>query len=280
VLPVQARTPAQIIGELLAGHPEAASLQAEASHCQALARSSAARAGQAFAAAQAARLGYEEERHRLDPRRRHTVDLGAGSLILAFLGAGLTLLNAIELTGPLDRTGPVLPAPVAAAVWLTGAWVAALASRERRWGAVLALAVAATVLGLLLAALHGSGHRSVVLGILISAFILALAAGAAALMAKMESSAVFLGRRRWHSARAVHAAQVRTARSDMEMATVATEAWLGLVRSRASMLADDGKLVRETLALAIELLPDGHLQLPSGQPSQPLSGGSADGSDS
>jgi hypothetical protein len=280
VLPVRARTPAQIIGELLAGHPEAASLQAEASHCQALARSSAARAGQAFAAAQAARLGYEEERHRLDPRRRHAVDFGAGSLILALLGAGLALLNAIELTGPLGRTGSVLPALVAGVVWLTGAWVAALASRERRWGAVLAAAVAAVVLGLLLAALHGSGHRSVVLGILVAAFILALAACAAVLMARMERSSVFLARRRWHSARAVHAAQVRTAHSDMEMATVATEAWLSLVRSRASMLADDGKLVRETLALAIELLPDGQPQLPSGQPSQPLSGGSADDSDS
>ena len=62
-------TPAKIIGELLANHPEAASLLAEASHCRALAVCSAADTRLKFAAAQAARLAYEELRHRLEPRR-------------------------------------------------------------------------------------------------------------------------------------------------------------------------------------------------------------------
>ena len=264
MFPVDARTPAQIISELLSNHPEAASLLSEASHCQALARGSAARAGHAFAAAQAARLACEEARHRLDPRRRHTVDFGAGSLILALLGGGLTLLNAIELSGLLGRAGSVLPALVAAAVWLSGAWVAALASRERRWGVVVAITVAAIVLGLLLAALRGSGQRSVLFGILVAAFILALAAAATALMARMEPSSVFLARRRWHSARAAHATAVRTVHSDMEMSTVATEAWLGLVRSRASELADDGQQMHETVALAVQVLQSGQPQLSSG----------------
>jgi hypothetical protein len=41
-----------MIGELLTGHPEAVTLQAEASHSRALARCSAAHASQAFDAAQ------------------------------------------------------------------------------------------------------------------------------------------------------------------------------------------------------------------------------------
>jgi hypothetical protein len=52
----QARTPSQIIGELLAGHPEAARLQAEASHCRGLARVAAANVALKFAAAAVARL--------------------------------------------------------------------------------------------------------------------------------------------------------------------------------------------------------------------------------
>ena len=86
MLPGHMRTPAQIIGELLTGHPEAASLQAEASHCRALARCSAAHASEAFDAAQTARLGYEELRHRLDPRRARTVGLAAGLLTLTLVG--------------------------------------------------------------------------------------------------------------------------------------------------------------------------------------------------
>ena len=48
-------TPAQIIGALLTGHPEAASLQGEASHRQALAVCSAALVGRLFTEAQAIR---------------------------------------------------------------------------------------------------------------------------------------------------------------------------------------------------------------------------------
>jgi len=275
VLPPHPRTPSQIIGELLAGHPEAASLQAEASHCQALAHSSAANVGQAFTAAQAARLSYEELRHRLDPRRRRTVHFGAGLILLVVLGAGLTMLNIIELSGLLGGIRSVLPALAATAVWLTGAWLAALASRERRWTLVLATIGAAIVLGLLLAALHGFESRpgwpavsdhargNWVFGVLVGVFILVLVIGAAALMAHLESASLFLARRRWHRARAVYEAAVQTEQADVEAASVAVEAWLGLVRIRASTVAgSEEHLVHETVVLAASLLEGGRPQLP------------------
>jgi hypothetical protein len=260
VLPGQTRTPSQIMGELLTGHPEAASLHAEASHCQALARSSAANASRAFAAEQAARLGYEELRHRLDPRCQRTFHFGAGLVILAVLGTGLGVLDVIELGG----TKTLLPALAATAVWLTGAWLTALAGRERRRRLVLAAITVAVLLGLLLAALHGFGRESMMFGILVSAFILVLTVGAAALMSRMESAALIVARWRWHGARAAHQATVKLEQDDIEAATLATGTWLGLVRIRASAVAgDDERLVHETVALAIAVLESCRPQLPS-----------------
>ena len=42
-----------------------------------------------------------------------------------------------------------------------------------------------------------------------------------------------------------------------------TEAWLGMVRTRARSLGDDERLVRETVTLAIALLEDSRPQLQS-----------------
>ena len=274
MLPPHPRTPSHIIGELLAGHPEAASLQAEASHCQALARTSAAHVGHAFTTAQAARLSYEELRHRLDPRRRRTVHFGAGLVLLAVLGAGLTMLSVIELNGLLGGIQSVLPALAAAAVWLTGAWLAALASRERRVPLVLAATGAAILLVLLLATLHGfaphpgwpgvrdHARGSWLFGVLVGVFILLLAIGAAVLMAHLESASLFLARRRWHRARAAHEAAVQTEQADAEAASVAEQAWLGLVRTRASAIAGgEEHLMHETVVLAGALLESGRPQL-------------------
>ena len=262
MLPDDTRTPLQIIGELLTRHPEGASLQAEASHRRALARSSAANVSGMFAVAQAARLGYEELRHRLDPRRLRTLNFVAGVVVLVLLGVGLTLLDIIQLSGLLGPTGSVLPALAAAAVWLTGAWLAALADRERRWPLVLTGSVAAILLDLLLAVVHGLGQGSVLFGTLVSVFILVFAGGAAVLMARMESASLVLARRRWHRARAAHEAAVQTERDDIEAATVATEAWLGLVRASAVAEADE-HVAYETVAMAVALLESGHPQLPS-----------------
>jgi len=76
-------------------------------------------------------------------------------------------------------------------------------------------------------------------------------------MARMESSSLFAARWRWYRARASHRAAARIEQGDLEVATVANESWLGLVRSRASVLAGDDRLVQETVALAIGLLESG-----------------------
>lgn len=262
MLPGRTRTPSQIIGELLAHHPEAVSLQAEASHCRALARDSAANVSGTFAAEQAARLGYEELRHRLDARRRHTVNFAAGLLVLVLLSAGLAVLNMIQLRGQLGPTGSVLPSLAATAVWLTGAWMTGLAHREHRWPLVFTAGAAAVLLGGLLAAVHGLGRPGVLFAALVSAFILVFAGGAAVLMARMESASLLAARRRWHRARAAHGAAVQTERDDIEAAAVATEAWLGLVRSSAVAEAD-GHLAHAAVAMAVAFLDNGHLELPS-----------------
>jgi hypothetical protein len=275
VMPDHPRTPSQILRELLTSHPEAASLQGEASHRQALARESAAKVTRRFAAAQAARLYYEELRHRLDPRRRRTVHFGLGMLVLLVLGTELTMLEVIELSGLLGGLRALLPALAATAVWLTGGWLAALASRDRRDPLVLAAIGAAILLGLLLAALHGFQPQaglpaarvwvllSSLFGVLLGVFICVLAVGAAVLMAHMESASQFLARRRWHQACAAHEAAVQTGQDDAEAAAVATEAWLGLVRATAAAVAgDDERLVHGTVALAMALLASGRLQLP------------------
>jgi hypothetical protein len=241
VLPGHTRTASQVMGELLTRHPEAASLQAEASHRRALACDSKLIVSETLAVEQAARLGYEELRHRLDPRRLHTVNFAAGMLVLILLSA--------------------LPTLAATAVWLTGAWVTALAGREGRWPVVLVVGTAAVLLGAMLAGVDGLTRHSLVFAVLISAFILVFAGGAAVLMARMESASLPVARRRWHRARAAHEAAVKAERGDVEAAAVATEAWLGLVRASAVADADED-LARETVALAVALLESGHPRLP------------------
>lgn len=254
----QARSPSRVIGELLAGHPEARSLLAEAGHRAALARSSAAETRRTFAAAQDARTGYEGLRRLLDPRGRCTVNFSAGLLVLILLGAVLTVLDDIQVRRLLSETGAVLLALAAVAVWLVGAWQAALASRERRRGAVIALVVAATFLGSLLAVVHMLGQPGPVFGVLVSVLALAVAAGAAVLMIRMESARVFLARLRWHRAKGAHEAAVRVELGDIEAMHVATEAWLGLVRTWAATSAgDDEDLADRTATLAVSLLEDG-----------------------
>lgn len=254
----QARTPSGGIGELLAGHPEAQSLLAEAGHRTALARSSAADTRRTFAAAQHTRTEYEELRHRLDPRGRCSVNFLAGLLVLVLLGAGLTVLDDIEVGRVLNGTGTVLLALAAAAVWLTGAWLGALASRERRRPAVVALASAATLLGLLLAAVHALGQQGPVFGVLVSVLVLAITAVAAVLMSRMESALVFAARSRWNRARSAHKAAVRVEQGDIEAMHVATKAWLSLVRSWVTEAAgDDEDLADRIVLLAVALLEDG-----------------------
>lgn len=255
------------MGELLTSHPEAASLLAEASHRSTLARLSAASARQAFVMAHGARLHYEALRHRLDPRLRRTVGFAAGLVVLALLAAGMTLFDVIELDGMWS-----LPADLAAtAMWLAGAWLAAMASRERRWPLVVAGIAAAVLLSLLLMSLHGLGagpgrpvsRESLLFGVLVGVALFVLVVSAAVLMAHMEPGSLFRARQRWHRARAAHEAAARLEQEDREAMAVAIEAWLSLVRTQAGPLAgDDEHLVQETVALAAELPESGRPQLP------------------
>jgi hypothetical protein len=259
-------TPAQIIGELLLNHPEAASLLARATHWRSLAVWSAATARRKFAAAQAARLGYEELGHLLDPRRRHPINFAVGLLLLVVLSAGLVMLDVIELGGLRS----VLPALAAAAVWLTGAWLGAVAAHQRRWILVAAVTAAAILLGLLLVALHGLGPHPgwsalsgrAVFGALTGAFILVLTAGAAVLIAHLEPASLQVARQRWYRARAAYEEAVETEQADTQAAAVAAESWLGLVRARVTAIAaDEDSLVQATVAFAAALVGDGRLQL-------------------
>lgn len=266
--PVDEPTPSRIVRELLVRHPDAASLLAEASHRGALAAHSAEAADQVRAAMHQARSFFDELRHRLDPRHQRPVGYATGLVLLAGIAVGLAALNGVELSGVFSgRTG--IPAIVAAtAVWLTGAWLAAVIRRERRRRLVLAVAASAAAFSLVLAALHyvtvhagrlgvwGRAGAGVVCAVLIDV----LAVGAAVLIQRMEPGPVFLARRRWRRARADHEDATRLAGADAEAASVAQQAWLGLVRTQAIAAAGDAGvgLVESTLALAAALQERGH----------------------
>ena len=94
-----------------------------------------------------------------------------------------------------------------------------------------------------------------------SVLIIALAAGAAALMARIEPSAVFSRRRIWKRAHAEYQAAVRLEQADTEAATVAGEAWLGLVRSQAAAVAGHEGVLRNVVALALMLQEAGQPRL-------------------
>ncbi len=268
--------PAQIIGELLTSHPEAQSLLAEASHCQALAVCSAVITRVKLTTSQSARLAYETLRHRLQPRRRHPIHFGVGLLVLLILSAGLAMLVLIELTGLLGSLDSILPALAATAVWLTLAWLAVIVIRQRRWALIAGIVSAGLMLELLLVALHGLGSHpgwpgghdrgSTVFAALTGAFILVLTAGAAVLMANLEPASVLVARQRWHQARAAYEEAVAVEQADAEAAAVALEAWLSLVRAQVTALAaGDEHLVTDTLHLAAGLVESGRPQLPPGR---------------
>src|SRR5207244_9825864 len=117
---------------------------------------------------------------------------------------------------PLDQLGSALLAAAATGVWLTMAWLTAVAGLQRRWILVSTIGAAAIALGAMLVILHGfaphpgwlaTGGRfrgSALAGAAGSAFILALVAGAATLIAHMEPASFMVARRRWHRARSGH----------------------------------------------------------------------------
>jgi len=260
-------TPPRIIGELLLNHPEAASLLARASHWWSLAVWSAANTRRKLAAAQAARLAYEQLGHLLEPRGRHPINFAAGLLVLLVLSAGLVMLDLLEFGGLRS----VLAALAATAVWLTGAWLAAVAARQRRWTLVAVLAGGGVLLAVMLVVLHGvSPHpawpatgRRIAFGALISSFIAVLTVGASALMAHLEPASLLAARQRWLQARAAYAEAVETEQADARAAAIAREAWLSLVRARVTCIAaDEADLIQVTVAFAAALIGNSRSQLP------------------
>jgi hypothetical protein len=245
-----------LVGGLLASHPEARSLLSEASHWRGLAVHSAAVAAAASRAADLARLRYEELRHRLDPRGRRRGRYGVACALVAVIGVALAGLARLELARWIDVTGrPAgwLVATAVAAIWLSGAWLAATSGHTRR----ALLAVAAVALAALLAALAqadgvGSGLVGTLAAVLYAVLSALLAVTAAALIARAEP--VTLARARWHGRRAARhrEAAVATAQGDAETAVVTRESWLGLVRAAAA--AEDEELASDATAVAAAMI--------------------------
>jgi hypothetical protein len=235
-----------LVGGLLAGHPEARSLLSEASHWRGLAAHSAALATAANQAVELARLRYEELRHRLDPRGHRRAWHGVACALVAAIGLALAGLAWIELAPWIDVTGRLagwLVATAVAAVWLSGAWLAATPGHPRR----ALLAVAAVALTALLSGLVGT-----LAAVLLAVLSTLLAVIAAALIARAEPAALARARRHWRRAARHRDAAVDTARSDAEIAAVTRESWLSLVR--AATAAEEEQLAREAIVVAAGMI--------------------------
>jgi len=270
VQPDHQQTPESIVVSLLDEHPEALVLLAEAGHRRALAACSAADAGLMFRAAQAARLGYEELRHRIDPRHQRPVDFGAALLCLLVFAAGIAVLDFVELSGLLGGLMSATSALAATVVWLTMSWLGALAARQHRWAELTLIATAAALLGLLLMTLYAfTPHRgwpaigehasgSTVAGVLFGVLILLLTVGAGILIANLEPPGLLPARRRWRRAQGAYEEAGATSRADQEADAIATHAWLGLVRVWATAIVPgEEQLIAETAALAAAMIESG-----------------------
>jgi hypothetical protein len=270
VQPDQRATSATIIGSLLDGHPQAPVLLAEACHCRALAACSTADAEFRFRAAKVALLGYEELRHRLDPRRRRPVDFGAGLLGLLVIAAALAALNLAELSGLPGGLAPVPSALAATVVWLAVSWLGALATRQHRWAGLTVIAVAAALLGLLLVTVYGltphpgwptAGEHppdGTAYGILAGVLILLLTVGAAVLIVGLEPAALLPARRHWRRACGAYEEAVATNGADEEADAIATQTWLGLAQAWAiAAVPGEEQLITDTVALAAVMINSG-----------------------
>lgn len=270
VQPEHQQTPGSIVGSLLDEHPEALVLLAEAGHRWALAACSAADARLMFRAAQAARLGYEELRHRIDPRRQRPVDIGAGLLCLLVLAAGIAVLDFVELSGLLGGLTSVPSTLAATVVWLTMSWLGALAARQHRWAELRLIATVAALLGLLLMTLYAftphpgwpsfgeHAPGSTVAGILFGVLTLLLTVGAGIVIASLEPPGLLPARRRWRRAQGAYEEAEATSRADQEADAIATHAWLGLVRVWATAIVPgEEQLISETAALAAAMIQSG-----------------------
>jgi len=242
----------QSIGRVLRTHPDGQSLFGEADHYRVLAEQSAVAVTRAFTSMQETRLGYEELRHRLDPRHARTIHLGVGLTLLAAIFTSLVLLNAIELSGVV--TGWMTAAAVAATVaWIGCSWLSALAQNEKNGRLLAVITAGAVVTGFLLAALHSEGIASRAdiwhrfgFGGLVALLIIVLVEIAAVLITRTEPASLIFARRRWHHSQDQYATAVRTHRGDAEAAVIAAQGWRSLIEAEANASAADEKQARIT----------------------------------
>lgn len=236
--------PRRGVVRLLASHPEAQSLMAEAGHCHALAEYSATEETRTFKVMQECQLRYVELRHRLDPRGRRTIHFGVTLALTAAIVAALLVLNDIEFAGVL--AGPVTAAAAATAAWTGCAWLAAITAREGHGGRLAAVIGGTVSSGLLLAILHGDGRGPDLryrlgAGVLAALLILGLVAVAAALIVRTEPASLLLVRYQWHRSQSAYEAAVAIRRSDAEAAAATGQGWRGLIQPQADPPTDGGE---------------------------------------
>jgi MFS family permease len=240
----------RMAGRVLATHPEAQSLLTEAGHCRVLAKQSADEVTRRYGVMQAARTGYEELRHRLDPRRARPIHFGAALALLAALFAVLVVLDVITFDGVLAGWASAA-AVAAAAAWMGCAWLAALALREEQRGRLTAIAAGVVGLGALLVALHGAAAALPTdrwyrfgIGAVAVLLVFVLVAAAAMLIARAEPASLLIARRHWNHTRSAYAAAVRIHRDDAEAAAVARQGWHGLIQAHVQAPANgEGQVV-------------------------------------
>lgn len=245
------------VGELLACHPDAASLLSEASHRDLLATQAEASARLATDSAREARLRFIELKHKLDPRDQRPLRAEFGLAVLFVVTVGLMTLDAMLLADALGARGPSSLPMCATTTWLIAAWRGALAAREGDHRLSVSIATGAAALSVLFGLVHflnpgalsSPGFDATALTVLL---VDALTFGAWAIIARMEPMSATAARMRWKRAdrRARRAERQRGA--DVQAAEQAIDRWLDLVRRHAA--ADQQEPVAQALSIAATLL--------------------------
>jgi hypothetical protein len=243
---------------LLSSNLEARSLYFEARHRRVLAEQSAAAAAATATEVDQARIHHETLRHRLDPRGARPVRCWPAVALAAVIYAGLGGLAWIDLAAL--PAGRLLGAMTAAAALLTAAWLAAIASRERRGRLLHAAIAAAVIIAGVIAALQGAGvvpgrPDDWAAGELGAVLSLALTAAASVLIAGAEPAAIARARARLRRALAAYDSAVRIMLADREAAAIARGSWLSLVRVlSASAAGGDAQLIADAVTIAADII--------------------------
>ncbi len=236
MLEMLTQSPWQVVIDLLVRDPDAQSVLSEASHRDKLAIESAEMLSQSARDRQAARRRWQELRHRLDPRSRRSLNIGAGITALALTGGGLLWLGQLELSVVPDLSPPL--ALCAAVFWLTEDGRAAEAERAREQRLAGLIAAGSAGSGLLLAAIHllacwPADPRQIADSLAVLVLIVALNVAARVLISRTEPAVVAVARGRWRHAERRYRQAAGQSQRDASLASAAIEAWLDLARRHA-----------------------------------------------